>query len=161
MRKDEIIGLQKHGKICALTGHRALKKDFNEKKLKLLFVNLIEKGYKVFLCGMAVGFDTACCKVLSQLKLKYDIKIVACVPFIGQERSFSYEQKEEYYFLLDECDEKVIVSEYSVKSAYLERNRVMVDNCDLLVSYLYENKGGTFYTVNYAKKLNKEIINFA
>lgn len=31
----------------------------------------------------------------------------------------------------------------------------------LVISYLTENKGGTFYTVNYAKSKGVEVINIA
>ena len=39
-----------------------------------------------------------------------------------------------------------------------ERNRRMVDNCDVLLAYLENERGGTFYTVNYAKKKGKRIV---
>ena len=45
---------------------------------------------------------------------------------------------------------------YSVK-----RNRHLVDNSSACISYLTENKGGTFYTVNYAKSKGVEVINIA
>ena len=35
----------------------------------------------------------------------------------------------------------------------------MVDNCDVLIAiYNGEPKGGTAYTVNYARRLGKEIV---
>ena len=39
-----------------------------------------------------------------------------------------------------------------------ERDRYLVDNSDLLVCFLRKNRGGTFYTVNYARKKGKKII---
>jgi len=42
-----------------------------------------------------------------------------------------------------------------------KRNRNLVDNSGVCIAYLTENRGGTFYTVNYAAKLNREIINIA
>ena len=42
-----------------------------------------------------------------------------------------------------------------------KRNRHLVDNSSACISYLTENKGGTFYTVNYAKSKGVEVINIA
>lgn len=44
---------------------------------------------------------------------------------------------------------------------YVKRNRHLVDNSSACISYLTENKGGTFYTVNYAKSKGVEVINIA
>ena len=40
-----------------------------------------------------------------------------------------------------------------------ERNKFMVDNCSLLLSYLRRDFGGTFHTVEYAKKQSIQILN--
>lgn len=85
MTKEELQKLAAGGKICALTGHRKLGYDFDETQLKEIFVRLIGEGFTLFLSGMAVGFDTACCRVLYKLRETYDIAIVACIPFAGQE----------------------------------------------------------------------------
>ena len=42
-----------------------------------------------------------------------------------------------------------------------KRNRHLVDNSSICVCYLTENKGGTFYTVEYAKSKNLKVINIA
>ena len=41
-----------------------------------------------------------------------------------------------------------------------ERNRYMVDRCDVLFAYMYAKRGGTYYTVSYAEKKRKEIVYF-
>lgn len=45
---------------------------------------------------------------------------------------------------------------------YFERNRNIVDECDILLACPYDNiqKGGTWYTINYAKKAGKKVIIF-
>lgn len=41
----------------------------------------------------------------------------------------------------------------------LKRNRFMVDNSNFIIgSWDGRKRGGTYYTLNYAKKLNREII---
>lgn len=160
MTKDKIKEFEIFGRICAVTGHRTLKSDFSEEKLKELFRLLILDGFRVFLSGMAIGFDTACCKVLFELREEYDIKIIGCIPFKGQDSAFTDKQKKVYKEYVNKCDETVVLYESYVKSSFFERNRLMVDNCEILVAYLYENKGGTHYTVKYANNKEKEIILF-
>lgn len=41
------------------------------------------------------------------------------------------------------------------------RNRYLVDNSSICIAYLTKNKGGTAYTVDYAKKLGVTVINIA
>ena len=40
----------------------------------------------------------------------------------------------------------------------MERNRFMVDNSSILLAYLREDRGGTYNTVKYAEKKQKQII---
>ena len=46
------------------------------------------------------------------------------------------------------------------KRAITARNRWMVDNSDLIISYIVRNYGGAADTVNYAKRTDKRIISF-
>lgn len=45
---------------------------------------------------------------------------------------------------------------------HFKRNRDIVDNCDILFATPYNNiqRGGTWYTINYARKIGKEVIIF-
>lgn len=143
---------------CAVTGHRVLGADFNSERLKNAFVELINKGVDTFLIGMAVGFDSKCFLVLEQLKNEYSIKLIACIPCANQDKSFTLAQKKEYARMLEVADQKIMVGVEYTSGCMLKRNRFMVDNADYLVCYLREQKGGTAYTVNYAKSKNKNII---
>ena len=51
----------------------------------------------------------------------------------------------------------VINSHY--KSAISVRNRWMVENSDIILSYIHRNFGGAFTAVKYAVRLNKKVIN--
>ena len=66
--------------------------------------------------------------------------------------------KEKYEALLSACDEKIVLHEKYENGCMFERNRCMVDRCDVLLAYLETERGGTFYTVNYAKKRGKRIV---
>lgn len=143
---------------CAVTGHRVLYRDFDEKKLENLFVKLLDKGFDTFLIGMAIGFDTVCFKILEKLREKYPLKIIACVPCRHQDLKFSLEQKVEYRKMLISADEKIILSEEYTPSCMQKRNQFMVDNASVLISYLRRNYGGTYKTCEYALKHNVPII---
>ena len=146
-------------KVCAFTGHRNLAGlDFDELLLERVVLNLVKNGYNRFLCGMAVGFDMKAAKAVIELKEKYDIQLVACLPCANQSERFSVKNKLLYAEILDCCDEVMILeNEYTVGCMH-RRDRYMVDNCDTLVSFLRKSRGGTYYTVKYAQKCGKKII---
>lgn len=43
------------------------------------------------------------------------------------------------------------------KHAYHHRNRLIVENCDLVVAFWNGHSTGTSYTVTYAKRLGKDV----
>ena len=145
-------------KTCAFTGHRKLSADFDGKKLELIIKKLIVGGYDTFLVGMAVGFDTECFKMLERFRKTERIKIIACIPCERQDVNFSPEQKAEYRKMLDSADEKVYVSKEYTNTCMFKRNIFMVDNASVLVAYLNSERGGTFHTVNYAKRNGVKVI---
>ena len=145
-------------KACAVTGHRRGYEDLDKNKLKEVFISLINDGYDTFLVGMAIGFDTLCFKLLYHLKSEYDIKIVACIPCLDQNKNFSASQNKEYLDMLNKADFKVLVSKNYHSRCMMQRNIYMVDNSSILVACLRQDSGGTFNTVQYEKKVNKKII---
>ena len=92
------------------------------------------------------------------LKKRYKIKLVACIPCANQTEKYSGFARQRYEKILSKCDEKIVLSAYYYPGCMHERNRYMVDNCDSVVCFLRKDSGGTFYTVNYARKYNKTII---
>lgn len=145
-------------KTCAFTGHRNLGRDFNKAELERVIKGLIRGGFTTFLIGMAVGFDTECFKMLETLRKTENIRIIACIPCEKQDYKFSEKQKEEYKKMLDSADEKIYVSKEYTKTCMFKRNMFMVDSASVLVAYLNSDRGGTFQTVNYAKRENVNII---
>lgn len=143
---------------CAFTGHRTLYKDFNAEKVEKEILNLIEKGYNIFLVGMAVGFDTECFKILLKIKEKKEVKIIACVPCKNQSEKFNGKQKIEYRELINKADEVIVLSEEYSPRCMKKRNEFMVDNCSVLIAYLRRDYGGTSQTVKIAEKYGKQVI---
>lgn len=144
---------------CAVTGHRSLEKDFSAEKLKVIFIKLIDAGFDTFLIGMALGFDIECFKILTELKKDYPIKTIACIPCETQSYKFSIKDKKIYDSLLATADQTILVSKNYTSYCMMKRNKFMVDNCSLLVSYLRRDFGGTYNTVEYAKKQSIQILN--
>ena len=146
-------------KTICVSGHRYIGKDLNERRVEGFLVKLIEKGFDTFLIGMALGFDTLCFQILERLREKNSIKIIACIPCPSQPEKFNKKQKEEYFRLLSVADEKVVLSQEYTPFCMQKRNQFMVDNSFAVLCYLNKNSGGTFNTVNYAKKKNVFVIN--
>ena len=145
-------------KTCAFTGHRKLGGDFDENKLLSVVTDLIERGYDTFLVGMAIGFDTACFKLLEFLRGKYKIRLIACIPCEHQDLKFNFKQKAEYRKMLASADERIYVSKEYTKTCMFKRNMFMVDNASVLIAYLTNDSGGTYNTVKYAERKGVNII---
>lgn len=145
--------------VCAFTGNRDIGEDLDTILLEELVQNLIDGGVDTFLDGMARGFDLIAAEVVIKLKENNPkIKLIACVPCRGQEKYFSCEDKQKYYYVSEKCDEVRILSERYYKGCMLARNRYMVDNSGLLIAYDRNSDGGTKYTLSYAAKKGKEIF---
>lgn len=144
----------------AVTGHRVLQSDFNINKLKEKLLEFIEKGFDTFLVGMALGFDTACFKVLQEIRKEKEIKIIACIPCLSQPYKFNKKQKEEYDLMLSSADEKVLISEEYTKNCMQKRNEYMVDRASVVFAYIKRDFGGTANTIKHAKKKEIPIVKY-
>lgn len=146
-------------KVCAFTGHRRLDgSNFDEHLLERVIEDLIKTGVNRFLCGMAVGFDLKAAQTVLALKDRYGAELVACLPCADQSARFSASSKRLYDEILSKCDEVITLADEYRSGCMLTRDRYLVDNCDVLVSFLRKTSGGTHYTVGYAKKRGKKVI---
>ncbi len=144
-------------KVCVFTGHRDLQSDFSKKKLKEAVKEVIAMGADTFLCGMAMGFDLIAAETVLSLKRKFPhIKLVACIPCIGQEKYFSNTDKRRYTAAVKKADERVVLSDGYYRGCMQARDRYMADRGDILITYCKKQEGGTAYTVRYFQKVNPE-----
>lgn len=139
---------------CVFTGHRDLDKDFSKRNLKKAVETAIKAGVKVFYSGLAWGFDLTACEVVLSLKKKYDdIRLVGCIPCLGQSSFFSADEKERYEKILNVLDEQVLVSDRAYfKGCMHKRNTYMCDKADMMITYCKTDTGGTAFTVKYFQK---------
>ena len=161
MQATQLTFENKPIKNCAFTGHRDLCDGFSIEKLQNTVLDLAKKGVINFFCGMAKGFDLFAAEAVIKIKESYpNVRLIACVPFYAQEKSYSQEDKARYVSILKKCDLKITLAENYYKGCTLVRDKYMADNADVLVAYLKKKTGGTAYTVGYFKKKyqEKEII---
>jgi Uncharacterized protein conserved in bacteria len=150
---------------CCFTGHRKIQKsEIKEiqKSLEKELIKLISQGVKYFGAGGALGFDTLAAQTVLKLKKKFpQIKLIMVLPCKGQEKYWSEKEKTEYASILKKADKIVYTSEHYHQSCMHVRNRHLVDNSNYCIAYLNQTKGGTAYTVNYAKQKGLQITNTA
>jgi uncharacterized phage-like protein YoqJ len=138
---------------CVFTGHRELGEDFSPAKLKKTIKALIESGVEVFYNGMAMGFDLLAAEQVLALRKKYPkVKLVACIPYYGQEAYFNVSDKRRYIKVLKKADEQILLSENYYRGCLHQRDRFMVDQADVMVAYCVKDKGGAAYTLSYFRK---------
>ena len=107
--------------------------------------------------GMALGWDQA----LATAAVELNIPFVAAVPFVGQDHVWGAEAQSRYRALLDKAEHVEIVCEGGFAThKYHERDKWMVDNSDVVLALWNGQKhGGTYSTVKYAWKVNREVVN--
>ena len=157
-------------RVCAFTGHRSRKLPWGydeqdarcvafKKCLYDVVESLVESGVEHFISGMAQGGDLYFAEAVLALREKYPhITLEAAVPYPGQADSWPMEQRQRYERILSRCARVTVVQEQYSRSCMLERNRYMVDRCDVLLVGDNEQSGGTLYTINYARKKSREMI---
>lgn len=145
---------EKEIKVCAFTGHREIREDISAAKLLKEVKKAVKEGVEIFYTGMARGFDLLAAETVLALKERFpSVKLVACVPFYGQEQNFSQKDKKRYVEILKRSDEKIVLSEKYYRGCMHVRNRYMADRADMLIVYCRKEKSGTSSTVNYFKKI--------
>ena len=153
----------KNQTVC-LTGHRpkGLPWGYDEEKdickkfkkhLRLIFRKIIKKGFTNFYTGMAEGFDMIATEILLEFKKIYkDIKIIAVIPCLGQEKNWKQSQIDRYYEILNQCDEKIILSKTYTKTCMNDRNKFMVDHSSVVIACYNGQPSGTENTIRFAKE---------
>lgn len=156
--------------VC-FTGHRSQKLPwgFNEnderclrmkEKLRFEIIKAINRGYRTFISGMAIGFDMICAEVVLDLKKDYpNIEIVGALPCKTQDCRWSEKDRQRYRNLLTKLDRvRCIYDKYIGAECMFERNRYMVNNSSLLIALFNGRGGGTKSTIDYAKAQGLEIV---
>ena len=132
------------------------------RKLEQTVTGLIQSGVQYFGAGGALGFDTLAAQTVLNLKKEYPhIKLILVLPCLSQTRGWKEQDVQIYETIKAEADKVVYTSQQYTQDCMHKRNRHLVDHSGVCVCYLTQDKGGTAYTVNYAKKQGLEVINLA
>ena len=150
---------------ACFTGHRNIaEKEYKilAKRLKKIIPTLIERGYRYFGVGGALGFDTLAARAVLELKRKYPhIKLILVLPCKNQTLYWSPRDKQIYEDIYRRADKVTCLYDKYQPGCMHERNRHLVENSSVCVCYLTHSGGGTDYTVSYAENLGLEIVNLA
>jgi uncharacterized phage-like protein YoqJ len=121
---------------------------------------LYKQGYRHFICGGALGFDTLAARAVLYLRTKKQgICLHLVLPCRNQCDGWSKKDTELYKEILLSAHEVVYLRDRYEKGCMHQRNRTMVDASSVCVAYLTVATGGTAYTVEYAREQGVEVIN--
>ncbi|MGM9681781.1 MAG: SLOG family protein [Eubacteriales bacterium] len=150
---------------CAFTGHRMVSRE-NQKRcadlLNRLIPRLAGQGITTFYTGGALGFDTVAAERLIELRDRHGlpIRLILALPCRDQCAKWSFSDIRRFRQIESLADDAVVLSENYYDGCMQVRNRYMVDRANTLIAFFQpEMAGGTAYTVKYAQRLGRRIIN--
>ncbi|MBR6593930.1 MAG: DUF1273 family protein [Clostridia bacterium] len=145
---------------CLFSGHRAVADRAGLKaRISAEVENLINRGVTVYLSGGALGFDTLAAETVLEKKGKYPfVKLFMVLPCRDQDIKWSASDRAHYEEILKRADLVHYIGEAYDEGCMLRRNDFMVERSGTCIAYLRQSKGGTFYTVSYAKRMGRELI---
>lgn len=157
---------------CAFTGYRPGKFGLSfpsgdaecavREMLRPVLRELYIKGIRVFLTGMAEGFDMWAALEVIRLRDEGacpDAGVGAIVPYKGQSRRYGSRALEDYDYILREAAFTAVLSAAYFPECFHRRNDFLVDNASVVVCYYDGQRGGTQYTVNRARRMRVPLIN--
>ncbi len=150
---------------CYFTGHRQIPPEEQTEisdRLRKTIIELYRRGVCFYGAGGALGFDALASKVVLSLRDKCPgIKLILVLPCLTQTRGWRPEDIAEHERIKAQANKVVYTSQEYTTGCMHKRNRHLVNNSSVCVCYLTKDKGGTAYTVNYAKAQGLEVINIA
>ena len=151
---------------CCFTGHRQIPQNLVpilkqriKDGIEYLYSNM---GVTTYYAGGALGFDSLAAEaVIEQRRERGDVRLVIVVPCRNQDARWSAADRARYERIKREADEVICLAEHYFDGCMHQRNRYMVDHSAYCICYLTEQRGGTAYTVQYARERGLRIFNLA
>ena len=121
---------------------------------------LVKDGVTDFFSGMAEGTDCYCSQIVLSLREKNPALKLHCVlPHEGQTDKWSASAREKYNSILEQADSVEFMSHTYYDGCMIDRNHRLVESAGFLLAvYNGIRRSGTGATVNYARKMGREII---
>lgn len=152
--------------VCCFTGHRDISYEHMEEVLTRLTAavdRLYRQGIRTFLVGGARGFDTLAAIQLINLRrhLYPNLKLVLVRPCTGQADRWPPQEQALYNTVRREADLDILLSDHYYNGCMQKRNAFMVDHSCHLLAYVTRSSGGSYQTVNLARKKGISMENLA
>lgn len=148
---------------CCFTGHRDIAPytpDTVFEQTKAVVTLLVSKGFKYFGTGGALGFDTIAAQaVLSVKETHPEVKLILVLPCENQTKYWKQQDIDVYNDIKSRADKVKVLAPHYYNGCMQKRNRHLVDFSSTCICFLTGHKGGTAYTVDYAKQKGLDIIN--
>jgi len=156
--------------ICCVTGHRPEKFPFRYGEDTELHAKYLEclaeeikklalEGCTHFITGGARGVDSDFAEAVIELRDTQfgNIKLEAALPYPEKPKK-KPKASDSRSEIISRCDIVTSVSPAYHKGCMHVRNRYMVDKSDIILAFWNgEKSGGTWNTIEYARKKNREI----
>ena len=148
---------------CSFTGHRIIDREHTE-TIGGLLSRAVEfaynEGCRTFYAGGAMGFDTLAAAAVAGLKVKYPhVKLHLIIPHHGHDRDFSEFYKKLFEFTLQNADTVTYIQKRYTPGVMQVRNAALVRGADICIAYMTKLRGGTYQTVNMARRDKIKVIN--
>ena len=138
----------------AVTGHRPPRLEGKIDKIQFWLeeqLTNLKACYKdvALITGMAAGVD----QMAAVAAIKLGIPVYCYFPY-------RYKLSDINQYIVDNAEKVIYCAEtYENRGTYIARDRKMVEDCDILL-VVYDGKptGGTYYTYEYGKTMEKNIF---
>lgn len=150
---------------CCFTGHRTVpKEEAAAVRARLVYVvnDLYCKGYRRFVAGGAIGFDTTAAEVVLSFRRHYpDISLILFLPCANQDAAWSEADRQLFEAQRAAADEVVCLSARYYDGCMQKRNQAMVDASSACIAYLTRPRSGAGQTARMAERAGIPVINVA
>ena len=132
--------------------------------LRRELIAVIERGKNVMMHGCMAGWDIICAEQVLLLKVRFPhVRLISVAPyraeFFSRENCWTPDWVSRARDVFAQHDTGIKIAGHYRPGIYYERNRVLVDHASELISYWDGCRGGTEYTVNYARRRGLTICN--
>lgn len=150
---------------CCFTGHRALPIDGRRPILDRLLSHikaLYEQGYRRFIAGGALGFDTyAAAAVLMLKETLPGLELILMIPCRDQSDAWRESERALYEQHKALADEVIVLTEHYYDGCMRERNLRMVEESSACIAYLTRPRSGAAQTARFAREKGIPVLNCA
>ncbi len=157
--------LTDRNKTCCFTGHRQIPNDALIPALRALesaIRTLYDEGYRHFIAGGALGFDTYAARAVLILKRERpDMTLSLFLPCQDQAEAWNARDRAEYERIKGEADDVLVLADRYFDGCMQKRNQAMVDASSAVIAYVTRPRSGAGQTVRMAEKAGLTVIHTA